>query len=46
MRAFTFLAVMTAALLAGTGASFASDELAWCAYYSGGQDGGGTNCGF
>lgn len=39
-------AVMAAALLMPAGPARAEEPYPWCAIYSGGQDGGGTNCGF
>jgi len=38
-------AILTAVLLLGSGSSHA-DPYRWCAVYSGGDNGGGRNCGF
>lgn len=46
MRSLVTLAIAAAALAATAGSGFARDEFQWCALYSGGTGGGGTNCGF
>ncbi len=40
---FAAIAVFAATFNAGTAGA---DPYKWCAIYSGGRDGGGTNCGF
>ena len=37
---------LAAALFAAAGTVGAEEPYPWCALYSGGRDGGGTNCGF
>lgn len=44
MRLLMILGIAAAALMAGAGVTFASDESAWCAYYGGRNS--STNCGF
>lgn len=42
----TLFAVVAVAMLAASPRSAAAIEYPWCAQYSGGDDGGGRNCGF
>ena len=45
MRLLFFLLLVSVALV-GIGNRAEAQNYPWCAYYSGGDDGGGTNCGF
>jgi len=42
----TFFAVVAVVMLTASPRSAAAIEYPWCAQYSGGDDGGGRNCGF
>ncbi|MBV9260681.1 MAG: DUF3551 domain-containing protein [Pseudolabrys sp.] len=46
MRHLVAATVLAAALSGLTTPGHAADEWPFCAYYAGGRNGGGTNCGF